>query len=174
MVDYLARPIGEFKGTDRMTINDRNIAALARFFRGMPVEPPPGTGLATAKPARASSVWGPGYEADQAFDGDDSTRWGAAPGSRSGWLEVDLGWEQTVTSAYIDEAGYGRTRRFEIQFPQGDSWTPIATGTVLGDKRAISFETPVKARVFRLHILEASEVPTISEFQLFGSEPSPP
>ncbi len=44
VADYLARPIGEFKGTDRMTINDRNIAALARFYLGKPVEPPPGTG----------------------------------------------------------------------------------------------------------------------------------
>ena len=155
---------------DQRSKHRRTGALLSRHAGGTAS----GMGLATAKPAKASSVWGPGYEADQAFDGDDSTRWGAAPGSRSGWLEVDLGSEQTVTRAYIDEAGFSRTRRFELQARQGDGWTNIATGTLLGDKRGIPFQTPVKARIFRLDILEASEVPTISEFPLFGSEPSPP
>ncbi len=32
VADYLAGPIGDFKGTDSMTINDRNIAALHGFI----------------------------------------------------------------------------------------------------------------------------------------------
>jgi len=41
VAEYLQRPIDDFKGTDSMTINDRNIAALIRFYLGKPVEPPP-------------------------------------------------------------------------------------------------------------------------------------
>lgn len=33
--EYLARPLSSFAGTDRMGANDRNIAALARFYRGL-------------------------------------------------------------------------------------------------------------------------------------------
>ena len=52
--------------------------------------PPEPTPLSEGKAAKASSTWGPGYEADKAFDGGDDSRWGAAR-RRSGWLEVDLG-----------------------------------------------------------------------------------
>lgn len=38
VADYLGKPIDEFKGTDRMAINDKNIAALVRFYLGKPVE----------------------------------------------------------------------------------------------------------------------------------------
>ncbi|MCX6879411.1 MAG: family 78 glycoside hydrolase catalytic domain [Verrucomicrobia bacterium] len=41
VADYLKRPIAGFDGTDPMTINDRNIAALIRFYLGKPVDPPP-------------------------------------------------------------------------------------------------------------------------------------
>jgi len=34
VADYLGKPVAEFKGVDRMTINDRNIAALVRFYLG--------------------------------------------------------------------------------------------------------------------------------------------
>ena len=52
--------------------------------------PPEPTPLSEGKAAKASSIWGPGYEADKAFDGGDDSRWGADP-APSGWLEVDLG-----------------------------------------------------------------------------------
>jgi alpha-L-fucosidase len=51
--------------------------------------PPPAA--SEGKPASASSKWGGGYEADKSFDGDEATRWGAAPNSRAGWIAVDLG-----------------------------------------------------------------------------------
>ena len=50
VAEYLSRPVGDFKGRDPMTINDRNIAALARFYCGKPVEPPPRTNLARENP----------------------------------------------------------------------------------------------------------------------------
>ena len=43
----------------------------------------------------------------------------------------------------------------------------MATGSTLGANKEIQFSAPVTARVFRLNIIEANEVPMIGEFQLF-------
>jgi hypothetical protein len=166
VAEYLGRPIEQFKATDRMTINDRNIAALARFYRGLPVEPPGGTSLAAGKPTKASSVWGAGYEADAAVDGDDVSRWGAAPGTRSGWIEVDLGKAETVGRAVVKELAYPRTEEFAIEYQEGSGWKPLVTGLTIHGEKTYDF-APVTARRFRLNILKANEVPTIEEFGLF-------
>ena len=129
---------------------------------------PPAVALSMDKPARASGVWedkvqefGPGA----AFDGDPATRWGGAAGSTSGWLEVDLGKATTVARAVIHE-GWDRTRKFSVQYKAGAEWKDAVTGTVIGANRDLKFAS-VTAQVFRLNITEASDVPTIWEFQLF-------
>jgi hypothetical protein len=121
--------------------------------------------LSSGKPARASSEWGRGYTAAEAFDGDEATRWGAAPGSRDGWLEVDLGTPTPVGSAVIKELNFPRTRQFAIQYRAGDAWKPLITGTNIAGARSYDFSS-VTARHFRLSILQATEVPTLEEFQL--------
>jgi hypothetical protein len=35
---YLAKPVAAFKGKDRMTVNDRNIAVMTRFYRGLALD----------------------------------------------------------------------------------------------------------------------------------------
>jgi hypothetical protein len=35
--EYLNKPVEAFSGKDRLSANDRNIAALARFYRGLPL-----------------------------------------------------------------------------------------------------------------------------------------
>ena len=137
----------------------------SKAVRTPPPDPPPA--LSEGKSARASSTWGPGYEADKAFDGDESTRWGAAPNSRSGWLEVDLGKETRIGRAVIMELGYHRTQEFIIEFKQGDVWKELRRGTTIAGPRVFDFP-PLTARYVRLNILKASEVPTIEEFQIFG------
>jgi alpha-L-fucosidase len=131
-----------------------------------PFPPPPAGAAAGGAPAaRASSAWGRGYEADKACDGDETTRWGAAPESRSGWLEVDLGREKEIGRAVVMEIGFHRTEKFAIEVRDGEAWKPVVTGTSIAGRRAYDFE-PVTARVFRLNILAANEVPTIEEFAL--------
>ena len=151
---YLHQPIESFQG------NDRNIAILTHFFNGKPLPTP------TGPPAKASSVWGPGYEADKAFDGDEATRWGAQPESRSGWIEIDLGKETPIGRAVVMEIQYPRTQRFAIEYKDGDTWQPVVTGMAIAGRRVYDFAA-VQARYFRLNILEANEVPTIEEFQLY-------
>jgi alpha-L-fucosidase len=129
----------------------------------------PATALSEGKQAKASSAWGPGYTADKAFDGDEATRWGAAAGMRTGWLEVDLGKEQTIGKANVIETSFPRTEVFAIEYKDGDNWKPLVTGTTIAGKKAYEFR-PVNARHFRLNITKANEVPTIEEFQVFPAD----
>ncbi len=115
--------------------------------------------------AKASTVWGSGFEADKVIDGDDSTRWGAALGTRSGWIEIDLLKSKTITHAVIDEGDWNRVREFQLQALQDGDWKTVVTGTTLGPSKELTF-APVKAQVFRLNILKAVDVPTIWEIEL--------
>jgi alpha-L-fucosidase len=121
--------------------------------------------LTRGKKAQASSSW-PGYDASKAVDGDENTRWGASDGSRSGWVEVDLGQPTRFSRAVIVEHNWDRVRKFEIVGRDGDRWLTIATGSTIGDQRDLEF-SPCTFRIVRLNILEAVDVPTIEEFQLF-------
>jgi alpha-L-fucosidase len=133
---------------------------------GEMIRNPPPLPLSAGAKASASSVWGPGYEADKSFDGDEGTRWGAAPESRSGWLEADLGEPTEIGQAVVMEIEYPRTEQFAIEWLDGTNWKPLVTGTAIAGRRAYSF-APVKAQRVRLNIIKAGEVPTIEEFQLF-------
>ena len=124
--------------------------------------------VAAGKEITASSVWpSPGYEPIKAIDDDRGTRWGAGKNTRSGWLEVDLGRPTTINRVEILEA-YNRTRRFELQVKDGSTWRACLQGTKIGDRYSKQLG-PVTARHVRLNILEATDVPTIWEFQLFPS-----
>ncbi len=121
--------------------------------------------LSRGRPARASSVWGAGLEPGKACDGDEETRWGAAPNARSGWLEVDLGEEKRIGRVVVMEIGFPRTQEFAIEYQAGDAWKELHRGTTIAGSRTYEFP-PVKARVVRLNILKADEVPTIEEFRV--------
>ncbi|MGA2255381.1 MAG: alpha-L-fucosidase [Thermoguttaceae bacterium] len=146
-------------------IDVETLRKVGEMIRNPPPDPPPA--LSEGKPARASSTWGPGYEADKAFDGDDATRWGAAPGTRSGWLEVDLGKPATIGRAVVMELGFHRTEQFAIEYRDGEEWKTVVAGTTIAGEKSFKFPA-VQARVFRLNIVKANEVPTIEEFQLFA------
>jgi len=108
------------------------------------------------------------YDPAKAFDEDSSTRWAADIGQIAAWLEVDLGKETTVRRAVIDENGWDRVRKFELQYKDGENWKTFHAGSTIGKNKEITFE-PVSGRYFRLNILESSDIPTIWEFQLFCS-----
>ena len=129
----------------------------------------PSGSLAVRKAVTASGAWGPGYEPELALDDDETTRWGAAVGSRSGWLEVDLGTDRTFHRAVINQEGWNRISEFELQSWNGDSWTTFyasPAGERLEGKLTVEFQ-PVTARRVRLNITKSTDVITIWEFQLF-------
>jgi alpha-L-fucosidase len=118
------------------------------------------------KSATASGEWSGDYSADKAFDDDETTRWGGAAPSRTGWLAVDLGSPKTITGAAIWEYET-RVQKFRLQFKENETWTTLVEGTTLG-----TFQTtfkPITAQHVRLEILEAANAPSIYEFHLTTS-----
>ena len=61
------------------------------------------------------------------------------------------------------------TRRFRLEYKEGDEWKTIFEGTRIGRALSQACE-PVTAQVFRLNILEATDAPQIKEMQLLIDE----
>jgi alpha-L-fucosidase len=124
--------------------------------------------LASHKKATASNVFqgNSAYGPDKAFDDDPGTRWATDSGVKQAWLEVDLGKPMTFSRVTINEA-YDRIRRFEMQYKDGETWKTFLKGARIGKEYSETFE-PATARHVRLNILEATEGPTIWEFQLLA------
>jgi hypothetical protein len=72
-----------------------------------------------------------------------------------------------ISRAVVMEIAYPRTKQFAVEYRDGAAWKAVTAGTTIAGRRAFDF-APVKARHFRLDILEAIEVPTIEEFQLYA------
>ncbi len=131
----------------------------------------PSASVAAGRKATASNVFQKNreYGPDKALDDDDATRWATDSGIRNAWLEVDLGQPTAIGGVMIDEAYAGRVRRFELLYQDEGQWKLILAGAGLGAEFRRNF-APVTARHVRLNILDASDGPTINEFQLFKPE----
>ncbi len=125
--------------------------------------------LATGAKATASNVYqkDAGYGADKAMDDDMDTRWATDSGTRQASLEVDLGESRTFTTVAIHEwpGGGERVRKFEVQCKDDDGWKTIFAGTTMGPGFRKSFPV-VTTRLVRLNILDATDGPTIDEFEI--------
>ncbi len=131
-----------------------------------PIKWPSGA-VSEGKAAKASNVYQamPEYDAVKAFDDNDATRWATDGGTHAAWLEVDLGAPVTFSRAVIKEA-FDRVKSFELQHKAGVAWETFAKGTTIGERREVKFK-PVTAQYVRLNIIEATDGPTLWEFQLF-------
>ncbi len=149
-------------------IDVRTLQKVGHYIRGKIELPLPAS---QGKKATASSTWqaNKGFGPSAAFDGNRHTRWGAAENSRNGWLEVDLGKPTVIGRAVIDEGSWSRVQRYALEYQRGELWKPIATGTTLGPRKELKFK-PVSGQRFRLNVLEANEVPTILELELWADE----
>ena len=67
----------------------------------------------------------------------------------------------------LSDAPYGRIRAFELEAEVAGGWKPVATGTNIGARLRIAFAT-TRARRLRLFIHDATDTPTLAEFQIFG------
>ena len=120
--------------------------------------------------ATASNVFEnqPAFGPDKAVDGRADTRWATDSGVKAAWLEVDLGQPTTFSRAVIRQAfpELNRVRKFALEGFQDGQWRAFYHGENLGAKLVARFE-PVTAQRVRLNITEATDGPTIWEFQLF-------
>jgi alpha-L-fucosidase len=161
----------ERKGEDVLlslpaTAPDANVSVIKMEIQGAPdvVQM-----IALKGAITASSTWSaPGHAAAKAGDADIRTRWSAAEGARSGWLEINLGTEKRVGRAFILETYSPRTEEFALEYLEGDTWKEAFRGATIAGEKLITF-TPVTASRFRLNILKASDVPTIEEFTLYAN-----
>lgn len=152
-------------------IDVQTLRKVGQYVRGE-LKLPPGP-VSRDKPARASSTWqaARGFDAAAAFDGKPDTRWGAAENSRTGWLEVDLGTPTRVDRVVVDEGHWNRVRKFELQARVNGAWQTLTAGTTLGPAKEFAFAA-VTTSAFRLNLLNADEVPTICEFEVFAAQQS--
>ena len=138
----------------------------------MDVNPRGFCGVAVGCAATASNVFNKQdqeYGPQKAFDGDAETRWATDEGVKKAWLEVDLGAPQSIRRIVIDEGIWARVLQFEVQTKEGDAWQTVATGSTIGVDREIILAAPTEGRIFRLNILDATDGPTIQDFQLFNN-----
>ncbi|MBC7328143.1 alpha-L-fucosidase [bacterium] len=152
-----------------------DLATIVKLVLDRPVSeiaPRPGPELPEIA-IRASNVYQnmSAFGADKAMDGDETTRWATDFGIHSAWLEIDLGKPRRINGVRIKEVSeFGeRVRRFAIEYKKDDKseWKPILMGTTIGDDYLRKF-IPITARYWRLNILEATEGPTIWEFELLS------
>lgn len=131
-----------------------------------PIKWPSGS-VSEGKAATASNVYQfmPEYDAGKAFDDNDGTRWATDGGTHAAWLEVDLGAPVTVSRAVIKEA-FDRVQSFELQQKVRGAWETFAKGSRIGERRNVKFK-PITAQYVRLNIIEATDGPTLWEFQVF-------
>ena len=149
---------------------DPIVSVVAIDIEGDPQILPPPINLAKGRPVEVSSVW-PGREKElnpaHITDGQIGTLWAAEEKARSGWVVVDLQRETEVVEALLSDAPYGRIRKFDLEAEVGGAWKKLASGEAIGERRTVTF-APTKARRFRLVIHEATDTPTLAEFQLLG------
>ena len=64
---------------------------------------------------------------------------------------MDLGAEMEIGRAVVMEIAYPRTKKFAVEYKDGEVWKAVAAGTTIAGRRVYDF-APVKARYFRLNI----------------------
>jgi alpha-L-fucosidase len=131
---------------------------------------PMAVSLATKAKATASNIYHnqADFAASKAIDGKGDTRWATDSGTKSAWLEVDLGKAQTFSRAVVRQAfpELKRIRKYAVEYLDGDQWKACYEGQNLGAKLTAKFK-PVTAQRVRLNLIETTDGPTIWEFQLY-------
>jgi len=125
--------------------------------------------------ANASSVWAEEHAAAKVIDGDVSTRWNAAKDDKVGsWLAVDLGKPRMVREVRFVEACGGRITEYAIQVWTGSQWRDVVTATKEANRTQPRHRfDPVQTTKVRLLVKAATEVPSLTEFGVYGSEAEP-
>lgn len=139
-----------------------NVTALTQLAQRLGLEPgrPFPVNLANRGTITAKSTWpAAGYEAAMACDEDPDTRWSAAAGDLSPWVQIDFGtstrFDRVIVNEYGESSVY-RCTSFILQSWNGSTWQTIHTGTTLGESRRIDLASPVVTQKLRLQVLTSS------------------
>jgi len=112
------------------------------------------------------------YGPDNAVDGNANTRWATDSGTKSAWLEVDLGRPLSFSRAVIKQAfpELQRVRKFAVEYWEDGDWKTCYEGTNLKARLSASF-APVTAQRVRLNLRESTDGPSVWEFALYPAGP---
>jgi len=111
------------------------------------------------------------YNGAQAVDGSWESRWAAADGVTSAWLEVDFAAPTRFNSVIWGECtDYGqRIRGYQIQYWNGSAWITLVTGTIPVSPAELDTFPVVQSSRIRLNIptLSGTQGPTVWDFQVY-------
>jgi len=151
---------------------DPDVAVLGQF--GAAVAALYDANVAAGRPATADSVFAgaAAYAAASAFDGKLDTYWAAAEGARSARLEVALDSARSFDLINLREpiALGERTTQYHVDARVNGTWTTIATGTSIGERKLFRVD-PVSADAVALVIAAARGAPAVAEFGLYDTAP---
>ena len=133
--------------------------------------------LALGKPAVASSIDDPTRTADQAVDGNYSSRWSSGQFDNS-WIYVDLGQAYSLTAVVLEwEAAYAKAYKLQVADDPAGPWTDIyETDNGKGGSETM----PVKGAGRYVRMLGSERVVvngskwgySLYEFEVYGQSPS--
>ena len=120
--------------------------------------------------ASATNIYGGGYEASKAVDGDMSSRWATTNAARNETLTLTFNEPITVNSAYLKQyvSSTNYTNGFNIEYWKDGAWQIAYVGGSVGEELDVYFDT-ITADQIRLRFTDAYR-PTYYEFQLFYRE----
>ncbi len=137
-----------------------------------PPEVPAGENLALgAAVVETSSVFGSGWEGENAVDGDTNTEWSTSGDGDEGYIVVDLGSPRDVTGvAFLTRSmldGSAVTEEFSVTVDGGEQLGPFAAGTP-AEPRVV--DVAFTGQVLRFDV-EASTGGNVGavEIQVFGA-----
>lgn len=153
-----------FPVDQRGLIHENDVAALRKMANK--IKDDFAQDLLAGKNIIASNIYDIESKAENVIDGNKTTYW--APKGRQGSLEVDFGGEVTFNRFLVQEyISLGqRVKEFTVEVKKNGKWVNIAEETTIGYKRILRFEDIVGTAV-RLNILDAKDIPFISNMQIF-------
>jgi hypothetical protein len=101
-----------------------------------------------------------------ATDGSNGSRWMAAPGDKTPWLQVDLGAPRDIlgTEAYFVQPTHGHAFKIESSL-DGKTWQPYVEHADVRIQSPHQDKKPVRTRYLRLTILQGT--PGLWEFRIY-------
>lgn len=131
--------------------------------------------LAIGMPVTASNVRGNDdrFSAGLVTDGHPDTYWAADDDLRQGILEVELKAVTPINHLVAQEfipLGQ-RIAQFEVSARVDGAWRNVATGTTVGNRKVVRFDT-IAADAVRFKILDALACPTLHTLELYAAPPS--
>lgn len=125
------------------------------------------TDLALNKQVLVDSTFGPGYEAKNAVDGFESSRWASSSSSTAHWVTTDLGTVQPINTIKLNwEASYGVDYKIQVS-TDNSTWTDVetVTGNNSSGYKSYSFNT-ANARYVRIYATKAAAGTIVSLYSI--------